>query len=159
MAVPIFAPVDPVRAIRAREGAEAVRHAVSFLVAAALCVAAPTVVFSAQFDGATGAVAAEGLTAGTAGAGAQDCDCVQQPPWHGSVHGPACAPGLKCRGSNVYQANPWTQLHWRQAGPCVTLPPCLPRFHALLAEGHLLSPVPPKLPRCHNCGAAIEGGF
>jgi hypothetical protein len=159
MAVPVSAPGDPARAIRAREGAEAMRHAVSFLVAAAVCFAAPAVVSAAQFDAAPGAVAAEGLTGAAAGAAAEDCDCVKQPPWHGSVQGPACQSGPKCRGSNVYQANPWAQLHWRQAGPCVTLPPCLPRFHALFAEGYLLSPVPPKLPRCHNCGAAIEGGF
>jgi hypothetical protein len=139
-----------------------VRHAVSFLVAAALCVAAPATLPAAQLDAAgTGGYSA-GLTAGAAAAAApsaEDCDCVQQPPWHGSVRGPACPTGPKCRGSNVYQANPWAQLHWRQAGPCVTLPPCLPRFDALMREGYLLSPVPPTLPRCRQCGAAIEGGF
>jgi len=94
------------------------------------------------------------------GAGNADCPCVQQPPWHGNVRGAAaCQSPPRCRGSNVYQANPFAQLHWRQMGGCVTLPPCLPRFHALMREGYLLSPVPPALPRCHNCGTPIEGGF
>ena len=93
------------------------------------------------------------------GAGGADCHCVQQPPWHGNVRSPACPTAPRCRGSNVYQANPWEQLHWRQMGGCVTLPPCLPRWHALMANGHLLSPVPPAPPRCHNCGTPIQGGF
>lgn len=139
------------------------RHAVSFLVAAVVFAVAPAALPAAQLDATAGAGAyGEGLTSGAAGtatAPGGDCDCVQQPPWHGSVRGPACPEGPKCRGSNVYQANPWAQLHWRQAGPCVKLPPCLPRFHALMSEGYLLSPVPPTQPRCHHCGAAIEGGF
>jgi len=39
------------------------------------------------------------------------------------------------------------------------LPPCLPRLHSWLREGVLLSPQPLVTPRCHHCGAFIEGGF
>lgn len=39
------------------------------------------------------------------------------------------------------------------------LPPCLPRLSACLREGRLVSPQPLAIPRCHECGAAIEGGF
>jgi len=94
------------------------------------------------------------------------CGCrnVQQPPWHGNVHGDHCGPacGPACgTGHGTFQANPWGQLHMRRhikAG-CVTLPPCMPRLHAMCREGYLLSPTPPTLPRCHECGAMIEGGF
>lgn len=96
-----------------------------------------------------------------------DCGCRagrqrqswQQPPWHGNVQGYQCGqPQACCRGSNVYQAHPFQQLAWKHSG-CVTLPPCLPRLHALCREGYMPSPVPPALPRCHQCGAPIEGGF
>ena len=39
------------------------------------------------------------------------------------------------------------------------LPPCLPRLSACLREGRLVSPQPLAIPRCHECGAYIEGGF
>ena len=96
-----------------------------------------------------------------------DCGCRsgqphqswQQPPWHGNVQGNQCGPApASCRGSSVFQANPFQQLAWKHSG-CVTLPPCLPRLHAMCREGYLPSPVPPVQPRCHQCGAAIEGGF
>ena len=98
---------------------------------------------------------------GPAATPAGECGCrgVQQPPWHGTVRDGQC--GVQqphCRGSNVYQAHPFQQLHSRPTG-CVTLPPCLPRLHALCREGYLPSPIPPRQPRCHECGAAIEGGF
>jgi len=38
------------------------------------------------------------------------------------------------------------------------LPPCLPRLSAYLREGRLVSPQPLVIPRCHECGAYIEGG-
>lgn len=39
------------------------------------------------------------------------------------------------------------------------LPPLFPRLHALCCEGYLLSPTPPKLPRCPQCGCPIADGF
>ncbi len=39
------------------------------------------------------------------------------------------------------------------------LPPCLPRLHSCLRDGILLSPQPLVIPRCHQCGAHIPGGF
>ena len=96
-----------------------------------------------------------------------DCGCRggqpqqswQQPPWHGNVRGNQCGqPQTTCRGSSVYQAHPFQQLSAKHS-PCVTLPPCLPRLHAMCREGYLPSPVPPVQPRCHQCGATIEGGF
>ncbi len=113
---------------------------------------------------------ASAVTEGMAGAAPQHpagCGCqsgtaggYQQPPWHGNVQ--ACQAGCgqpTCRGSNVFQAHPFAQLHWREHAGCVTLPPCLPRLHALFREGYLLTPTPPALPRCHQCGAPIAGGF
>jgi len=96
-----------------------------------------------------------------------DCGCRpgqpqqswQQPPWHGNVQAGQCGPAPACcRGSSVYQAHPFQQLHWKH-NPCVTLPPHFPRLHAMCREGYLPSPVPPVQPRCHQCGAAIAGGF
>jgi len=96
-----------------------------------------------------------------------DCGCRpgqpqqswQQPPWHGNVQAGQCgARPACCRGSSVYQAHPFQQLQWKHS-PCVTQPPHFPRLHAMCREGYLPSPVPPTQPRCHQCGAAIEGGF
>jgi len=98
---------------------------------------------------------------------AGDCGCRggqsgqgwQQPPWHGNVQGGRCgAPAACCRGSNVFQAHPFQQLQWKHS-PCVTLPPHFPRLHTFCREGYMPTPVPPAVPRCHQCGAAIEGGF
>ncbi|NBW96877.1 MAG: hypothetical protein EBR28_09145 [Planctomycetia bacterium] len=95
--------------------------------------------------------------------GADGCGCrgVQRPPWHGNVRGTGCgqACGTGCGG--VYHANPCGQLHLRRFARenCMTLPPCFPRMHALCAEGFMPTPPPPAMPRCHQCGAVIEGGF
>lgn len=117
--------------------------------------------------GATTVVTESPLPSAAIGGGAGDCGCRtgqpqqswQQPPWHGNVRGNQCgAVSACCRGSNVYQAHPFQQLQQKHSG-CVTLPPCLPRLHALCREGRLPSPIPPVQPHCHQCGAAIEGGF
>lgn len=99
-------------------------------------------------------------------AGPGDCGCrdALQPPWHGNVRGSHCGPacGPSCGPPyGVFHANPCGQLHPRRHlhGGCVTLPPCLPRLHAWCREGYMPSPVPPAMPRCHQCGATIEGGF
>jgi len=95
--------------------------------------------------------------------GAAGCGCrdVQRPPWHGNVQGPTCGPVCRSGCSGVFHANPCGQLHLRAyaRAHCMTLPPCFPRLHGWLAEGSMPTPPPPALPRCHQCGAVIEGGF
>ncbi len=137
-----------------------------FAVAVLAAASSPLTATAAQMADAQHGettIVMESASPGQAG----DCGCRsgqpqqswQQPPWHGNVHGAPCGqPQARCRGSSVYQANPFQQLHWKHSG-CVTLPPCLPRLHAMCREGYLPSPVPPVQPRCHQCGAAIEGGF
>jgi hypothetical protein len=137
-----------------------------FAVAVLAAASSPLTATAAQFDdtqpGET-TVVTESVAPGQPG----DCGCRggqqqqswQQPPWHGNVRGNQCgAPQACCRGSNVYQAHPFQQLQWKHS-PCVTLPPHFPRLHSMCREGYLPSPVPPAQPRCHQCGAAIQGGF
>lgn len=109
-----------------------------------------------------------GMAAAMDGAPAAGCGCnnVQRPPWHGSVQGGACgsACGTPCApgcGGHVFQAKPCHQLHLRgyARANCMTLPPCFPRFHTWCTEGYLPSPQGPSLPKCHQCGAVIDGGF
>ena len=94
---------------------------------------------------------------------AAGCGCrnVQRPPWHGNVQDPACGPVCRSGCGGVFHANPCGQLHLRAyaRAHCMTLPPCFPRLHGWLAEGQMPTPPPPSLPRCHQCGAVIEGGF
>jgi len=88
------------------------------------------------------------------------CRSSQQPPWHGSVNGTVCAPA--CHHCGVFHADPRGQLHAKhdiRRHGCVTLPPIFPRLHTLCAEGYMPTPPPLALPRCHQCGAVIEGGF
>lgn len=104
---------------------------------------------------------ASGLEMGSAGG----CGCrdAQRPPWHGNVQGPACGPacGASCGRSPVFHADPCGQLHLRRYARehCMTLPPCFPRLHGWLADGCMPTPPPPAMPRCHQCGAVIEGGL
>ncbi|NBT14298.1 MAG: hypothetical protein EBS56_12090 [Planctomycetia bacterium] len=109
------------------------------------------------------AITAEDAGAGPAMDAAAGCGCrnVQRPPWHGSVQGQACGPACGTGCGGVFHANPCGQLHLRRYARehCMTLPPCFPRLHALCAEGFMPTPPPPALPRCHQCGAVIEGGF
>lgn len=96
------------------------------------------------------------------GGGACNCKSAQAPPWHGTVGAVDCGP--TCPPGNVYHADPCGQLLMKcqvrhgQYG-CVTLPPCFPRLHAWCTEGYLPTPRPLHLPRCHQCGAVIAGGF
>ena len=139
---------------------------VLFAVAVLAAASSPLTATAAQIadtqPGET-TVVTESADAGQPG----DCGCRggqpqqawQQPPWHGNVQGYQCGqPQPCCRGSSVFQAHPFQQLYWKHSG-CVTLPPYLPRLHAFCREGYMPSPVPPVLPRCQQCGAAIEGGF
>ena len=89
----------------------------------------------------------------------------QAPPWHGSVasapaapcgpachhcggYGPACA-RMGCQGCGL----------WQHRALGVSLPPFFPRLHTLIHDGYLPTPPPVAMPRCHNCGAFIDGGF
>ena len=102
---------------------------------------------------------------GAASAGGCGCNNVQRPPWHGNVHGEpcgsACETGCRTGCGGVFHANPCHQLHLRSyaRAHCMTMPPCFPRLHAMWAEGAMPTPVSPTLPRCHQCGAVIDGGF
>lgn len=142
-----------------------------FAVAAVAATLSPITVAAAQIEGGLSGesvmVTESPLAAPSVAGQTGDCGCRagqpqqswQQPPWHGNVQGNQCGPApAGCRGSNVFQANPFQQLAWKHSS-CVTLPPCLPRLHAMCREGYLPSPVPPVQPRCHQCGVAIEGGF
>jgi len=82
----------------------------------------------------------------------------RQPPWHGSVHAGQCGAPACCPGSSVYQAYPFRMLHEPRPA-CVRPPSYFPRLHTLCREGYLPTPIPPAQPRCHQCGAPIEGGF
>lgn len=106
---------------------------------------------------------AAGLEMGSAdGCGCRDA---QRPPWHGNVQGSvcgsACAPACGRSPQPVFHANPCGQLHLRRYARehCMTLPPCFPRLHGWFAEGQMPTPPPPAMPRCHQCGAVIEGGL
>lgn len=105
----------------------------------------------------------EAPAAGATSEGGSGCGCrdVQRPPWHGSVQGQACGPACGTGCGGVFHANPCGQLHLRRYARenCMTLPPCFPRLHGLMCEGFMPSPVPPAMPRCHQCGAVVDGGF
>ncbi|MFM8733652.1 MAG: hypothetical protein ACKOC8_00425 [Pirellulales bacterium] len=92
---------------------------------------------------------------------ANACGCrnQQQPPWHASVSGPACCPPQHHCG--VFHADPCGQVHAKHEAyrHGLTLPPCFPRLHTWWAEGTMPTPKPLALPRCHQCGAVIAGGF
>lgn len=97
---------------------------------------------------------------------ADSCGCrdAQRPPWHGNVQGGACgqACGTGCHvPGGVFHANPCGQLHLRRHARehCMTMPPCFPRLHGWFAEGAMPTPPAPAMPRCHQCGAVVEGGF
>jgi hypothetical protein len=82
------------------------------------------------------------------------------PPWHASVH-PAAPCGPTCPPPTLFHADAWGQLFGRRVihPHAVVAPSCFPRLHGWWAQGLMPSPVPPALPRCHQCGAMIEGGF
>ena len=125
---------------------------------------------------------------GPAAGDCESCRSAQRPPWHGSamagrgypmgagamVAAPcrACGPAMACkscgpsacRGCGLPGMCGLTgACHPPLAAGCwgypYPLPPCLPRLSACLREGRLVSPQPLMIPRCHECGALIEGGF
>jgi hypothetical protein len=85
---------------------------------------------------------------------------VRRPPWHGTVAGDACGCCSVGRVHGKFHANAcgqWHQKHHLPPGVC--LPPAFPRWQAWWAQGSLPTPPPLELPRCHQCGAVIAGGF
>jgi hypothetical protein len=101
------------------------------------------------------------ITEGDATGAGCGCKGVQQPPWHASVRGPACGPVCGPQHGRMFHADPCGQLCVRrqlhQTG--ATMPSIFPRLHTWCAEGHMPTPRPIAVPRCHECGAVIEGGF
>ncbi len=96
------------------------------------------------------------------GSGACGCQSVQRPPWHGNVRGMQCGCDPCCDPhTGVFHADPRGQLRMRQMARanCMRMPSCFPRLHTWCRDGYLPSPEPPVTPRCHQCGAVIEGGF
>ena len=99
---------------------------------------------------------------GEAGTSSCGCNTAQRPPWHGNVQGmhggcnPCCDPH-----TGVFHADPCGQLRMRKMARenCMRMPSCFPRLHTWCRDGYLPSPEPPVTPRCHHCGAVIEGGF
>lgn len=84
----------------------------------------------------------------------------QRPAWHGNVEGDACG---RCSVGRVHgkfhadSCGQWHQKHHLPPGVC--MPPAFPRLHAWFSLGSLPAPPPLELPRCHQCGAVIAGGF
>ncbi len=132
-------------------------------VIAALIVAASSSIASIRetFAQETVIVTEEGAGAAMDESGAA-CGCkgVQRPPWHASVRGPACGPACPPHGT-MFHADPRGQLCVRRQAQqaCATLPSVFPRLHTWCAEGYMPTPRPIAVPRCHECGAVIEGGF
>ena len=129
------------------------------LVATLLPLWNATIVPAAETIIVTEDAGAAGLEMGSAdGCGCRDA---QRPPWHGNVHGSACGPVCGQAPHGVFHANPCGQLHLRRYARehCMTMPPCFPRLHGWFAEGQMPTPPPPAMPRCHQCGAVIEGGL
>jgi hypothetical protein len=85
---------------------------------------------------------------------------VRRPPWHGTVAGKACGCCSVGRVHGKFHADAcgqWHQKHHLPPGVC--LPPAFPRLQAWWGHGSLPTPPPLELPRCHQCGAVIAGGF
>ena len=124
---------------------------------AALAVAACFSIHGVREVPAQETVVVEGAPSGP------DCGCkgVQQPPWHGSVRGPACGPVCAPHGG-MFHANPCGQLHVRRQLQATgsTMPSLFPRLHTWCTEGYLPTPRPLATPRCQHCGMPQEGaGF
>jgi len=136
-------------------------HTVRFAIAAAIVAALPSILVIRETHAQeTITVTEDSAMPDTDGDGNSACGCGngQNPPWHASVGGSHCGP--VCRPHGVFHANPCGQLHVRRhLHHGTTMPPLFPRLHGLCAEGFMPTPPPLAVPRCHQCGAAIEGGF
>ncbi len=106
-----------------------------------------------------------GLPMETAGP-ACGCRGGQTPPWHGSVaaapggwHAPACAPACGHGYGPVCGQMGAGCGWWGSRGMGYSLPPLFPRLSTFCRDGYLPTPPPVAVPRCHNCGVMIDGGF
>lgn len=164
-----------------------VKPARRFLVAllVALAVGATAGAQDPSFGGGRGVP----VIGAPAASDCESCRSQMRPPWHGSAHAGygqrlptghcmsgACGPGhaAPCRTCGPAACGP------APCGPCAPgicgvtgfchapggawgahypLPPCLPRLHAFLREGMVLSPQPLVVPKCHECGAVLPMGF
>lgn len=94
---------------------------------------------------------------------AGNCNCRggQRPPWHGSVESEACGCGPVCRAHGMFHADSCGQLRAREQlrSGCVTDSPWFPRLHGWRVDGCMPTPPPIALPRCHECGAVVAGGY
>lgn len=135
---------------------------VRLIIAATIAAAIPSILVIRDVQ-AQETIVMEEAAMGEPGSSAADCNCRagQRPPWHGNVVGETRGCGPVCRPHGKFHADACGQLHAKRHvhQGCVTLPPCFPRLHGMRMDGMMPSPPPPRLPRCHNCGAEIEGGF
>jgi hypothetical protein len=131
------------------------------IIAAAIASAAVPSIFLIQDVRAQETIVMEG--AAMPGMAAGDCNCkgVQRPAWHGSVAGQACGCGPVCQAHGMFHADSCGQLrsHSQVHSGCVTQPSWFPRLHGWRVDGVMPTPPPPCLPRCHECGAVIAGGY
>jgi hypothetical protein len=133
---------------------------IRFVIAATIAAAIPSIhpIRNAQ---AQESIVMEG--AAMPGMGAADCNCrgVQRPPWHGSVANEACGCGPVCQAHGMFHADPCGQLRSRHQihSGCVVESPWFPRLHGWRVDGAMPTPPPISLPRCHECGAVIAGGY
>lgn len=131
------------------------------IIAAAIVAAVPSLLATVHAAGYQTMTATDDSAMMAMDGPANDCGCRnrQQPPWHASVNGPACCPPQHHCG--VFHADPCGQVHAKHEARRhgMILPPCFPRLHTWWAEGYMPTPPPLALPRCHQCGATIEGGF
>jgi hypothetical protein len=106
-------------------------------------------------------VESDTISFGGASFGNSSCDCAsnRQPPWHGNVAGPCCNRPC-CPPPTLFHADPWGQLEARREARehCVELPSAFPRFDGW-RKGHMPSPRPLSLPRCHHCGMPVYPGM
>ncbi len=132
------------------------------VIAATIAAAIPSII-SIRDTQAQETIVMEGAAMPGPGMAGADCNCRggQRPPWHGNVASGAYGCGPVCRAHGMFHADACGQLHAKRHvhQGCVTLPPAFPRLHGWCADGMMPSPPPPRLPRCHNCGAEIAGGF
>ena len=135
-------------------------HIVRFTITAAIVAALPSILVIRETRAQETITIEESGMQDMDGNEGSACGCGngQNPPWHASVGGCHCGP--VCRPHGVFHANPCGQLHVRRhLHHGTTLPPLFPRLQGLCADGFMPTPPPLAVPRCHQCGAAIEGGF
>ena len=131
-----------------------IAHAV---IAATIIAAAPSI------PGIRTAVAQEMIVMEGAAMPGMDGCCeiqTQRPPWHGNVAGDACGCCSVGRVHGKFHADAcgqWHQKHHLPPGVC--MPSMFPRLKAWCGQGVMPTPPPLELPRCHQCGAVIAGGF